>query len=241
MLTAVTTPVTSSTKSRCPVARLVDVDGRLLALSTLAAPRFTAVTTCEALTVNAFPRLKSIASPVCWFVDNVSGNGAELITGAAAAPPEIVLTLPATQPVLPSVWVQKVTTGFERLMVMLVYEPAGIVADMPRKAESLCNLVRSTLKLVLFSGIFILVPVDEVSVMVFTSTMKDRRLVLGGGVSGAAFHVMLSVAVPPPQLTVQGGFGTPLHETKATPDNKTSAAKTFRKFMQPPRQSECRA
>ena len=117
----------------------------------------------------------------------------------------------------------------------------GTVADVPRKAESLCNLVRSTLRLVLFSGIFTLVPVDDVRVMVFTSTMKERRLVLAGGVSGAAVHVMLSVAVPPPpQFTVQA-FGKPLHEIKATADNKTTAAKIFRMFIEPPRRSECRA
>jgi nitrogenase molybdenum-iron protein alpha/beta subunit len=149
--------------------------------------------------------------------------------------------LPPAQPVFPSVWVQKVTTGFERLTVMLVYEPAGTVADVPRKAESLCNLVRSTLRVVLFSGIFTLVPVDDVRVMVFTSTMKERRLVLGGGESGVAFHVMLSVAVPPPpQFTVQG-FGELLHEIKATVDSKTRAAKPFRKVIEPPRQIERRA
>jgi len=120
-------------------------------------------------TVNAFPRLKLSASPVCWFEVNVRGNGAEVIFGAAAAPPEMVAMLPVAQPVFPSVWVQKVTTGFERLTVMLVYEPAGTVADVPRKAESLCKLVRSTLRVVLFSGIFTSVPVDDVRVMVFTS------------------------------------------------------------------------
>jgi hypothetical protein len=66
--------------------------------------------------------------------------------------------------------------------------------------------------------------------------MKERRLVLAGGESGAAVHVMLSVAVPlPPQFTVQA-VGKPLHEIKATADNKISAAKTFRKFIEPPRQ-----
>jgi hypothetical protein len=51
---------------------------------------------------------------------NVRGNGAELIFGAAAAPAEIVVMLPAAQPVFPRVCVQNVTTGFERLTVMLV-------------------------------------------------------------------------------------------------------------------------
>ena len=87
---------------------------------------------------------------------------------------------------MPDVWVQKVTTGLERFTVMLVYEPAGTVADVPRKAESLCNLVRSTLKAALFSGIFTADPLEGVSVMEVISTMKERRLVLGGGVSGAA-------------------------------------------------------
>jgi hypothetical protein len=45
VLTAVTTPVTSSMKSSCPEARLLGVGGRALALSTLVAARFTAVTT----------------------------------------------------------------------------------------------------------------------------------------------------------------------------------------------------
>jgi len=101
--------------------------------------------------------------------------------------------------------------------------------------------MRSTLSLVLFSGIFTLVPVDEVSVMVFTSTMKERRLVLGGGVRGAAVMVMLRVAVPPPPQFTMQVFGKPLHEIKATADNEISAAKTLRKCIEPPRQNAYRA
>ncbi len=120
VLTAVTTPVTSSTKSSWPAARLLVAGGRVLALTTLAAARFTAVTTWswEVLTVSALPRLKLIAKPVFWFAVNVRGKGAEVIFGAAAAP-EIVVTLPAAQPATPVVCVQKVTTGFEMLTVML--------------------------------------------------------------------------------------------------------------------------
>src|ERR1700682_2047090 len=118
-LTAVTTPVTSSTKSSCPATMLLGLGGRAETLSTLVAPRFTAVTTCEAFTVSAFARLKLIASPVFWLADNVRGNGAEVIFGVAAAPPEIVVTLPAAQPVLPCVCVQKLTSGFEILTVTL--------------------------------------------------------------------------------------------------------------------------
>jgi len=44
-LTAVTTPVTSSTKSSSPVTRLLAADGKALAVRTLAAARLTAVTT----------------------------------------------------------------------------------------------------------------------------------------------------------------------------------------------------
>jgi hypothetical protein len=63
--------------------------------------------------------LKLIANPVFWLADNVRGNGAELIFGAAAAPPESVVTLLGAQPLLPVVCVQKVTNGFEMLTVML--------------------------------------------------------------------------------------------------------------------------
>ena len=95
--------------------------------------------------------------------------------------------------------------------------------------------------LVAFRGIFTVEPVEEVSVIVFMSTMKERRLVLGGGVSGVALNVTLRVAVPPPpQFTVHGVF-KPLHEVKETADSKSSEAKMFRKFTRPPRQSLCRA
>jgi hypothetical protein len=107
------------------------------------------------------------------------------------------------------------------------------VADVPRNAESLCNLVRSTLKLVAFNGIFTLVPVEDVSVTVFTSTMKERRLVLGGGVSGAAVNVRLSVAVPPPPPPPEEEDFGPLHEIRKMAKIETSEARTFRKFMSP--------
>jgi hypothetical protein len=53
--------------------------------------------------------------------------------------------------------------------------------------------------------------------------------------------VMLSVAVPPPPQFTVHVFGKPLHEIKATADNTISAAKNFRKFIEPPRQSARRA
>src|ERR1700724_2227826 len=113
-----------------------------------------------------------------------------------------------------------------------------MAAEVPRNAESLCSLVRSTVRLVALSGMFTVVPLDEVSVTVFTSTMKERRLVLGGGVSGVAIIVRLSVAVPPPQLLVHGLFlGIPLQDARKAADSKSGAATIFRTFMQPPREN----
>ena len=105
------------------------------------------------------------------------------------------------------------------------------MADVPKNAESLCNLVRSTLKLAAFRGMFTFVPVEDVSVIVFTSTMNERRFVLGGGVSGAAVNVKLTVAVPPPGGG--DGFLGPLHATRVIADSESSDVKTFRKFMSP--------
>jgi len=177
-----------------------------------------------------------MASPVFWFADRVKGNGEVLIEGAAEAP-VTVATLPAAHPVAPSVCVQKVTTGLERLMAILVYDPAGTVAEVPRKAESLVNRVKSTLNVVELRGMFTAAPVDGVSVMVFTFALKDSRLVFGGGVSGAATRVRLSVAVPPGQLTVHGpgGFGSPLQEMSKQPNAIDGASRNFLKFIWPPR------
>ena len=105
------------------------------------------------------------------------------------------------------------------------------MADVPRNAESLCNLVRSTLKLVAFSGMFTSVPLEDVSVIVFTSTVKERRFVLGSGVRGAAVSAKLRVAVPP--LPVCDGFFGPLHATREIAAIESSETKTFRKFMSP--------
>jgi len=49
---------------------------------------------------------------------------------------------------------------------------------------------------VAFNGMFTAVPVAGVRVMVLISTKKERRFVLGGGVSGVAVSVRLSDAVP---------------------------------------------
>jgi hypothetical protein len=95
-------------------------------------------------------------------------------------------------------------------------------------------LVRSTLKLVEFSGIFTLVPLEDVRVTVFTSTMKESRFVLGGGVSGAAVNVKLRVALPPPPPPPGGEvLGKPLHEIKKMADRQANVTNTFRRFMSP--------
>jgi len=68
---------------------------------------------------------------------------------------------------------------------------------------------------VAFNGMFTAVPVAGVRVMVLISTKKERRFVLGGGVSGVAVSVRLSDAVPAAAaIHVQGGLGLPLHATK---------------------------
>ena len=112
-----------------------------------------------------------------------------------------------------------------------------MAAEVPRNEESLCSLVRSTARFVAFSGMFTVDPLDEVSVTVLMSTMKERRLVLGGGVSGVAVMVRLSVAVPPPpQLLVHGFLVVgPLQDARKAADSKSGAVKIFRTFMQPPR------
>src|SRR5712664_2743911 len=106
-----------------------------------------------------------MASPVFWFADRVKGNGEVLIEGAAEAP-VTVATLPAAHPVAPSVCVQKVTTGLEKLTAMLEYVPAGTVAEKPRKTESLVNRVRSTLNVVELSGMFTAAPLEGESVKI---------------------------------------------------------------------------
>jgi hypothetical protein len=95
-------------------------------------------------------------------------------------------------------------------------------------------LVRSTLKVVVPRGILTADPEEGVSEMVFISTTKERRLVkfaLGGGVSGAALNVRLTVAAPPPGGGVE--VFAPLHETRKMADIETSQARTLRKFMSP--------
>ncbi len=112
--------------------------------------------------------------------------------------------------------------------------PAGTVASEPRKTESLCNLVRSTLKVAAFSGMFTGEPVEGVRVMVFTVTTKDNKLVAGGRESGAAVMVKLEVASPlVVQLVVQV-LGKPLQEAKEKAENKVNAANALRKSMQSP-------
>jgi hypothetical protein len=95
-------------------------------------------------------------------------------------------------------------------------------------------LVRSTLKVAAFSGMLTAEPVEGVRVMVFTVTRKESRLVPGGRVSGAAVRVKLTVAWPlTVQLVVQV-LGEPLQEAIEKAENKVSAEKTLRKFMQSP-------
>jgi hypothetical protein len=109
----------------------------------------------------------------------------------------------------------------------------GTVAEVPRKTESLCNLVRSILRVVAFRGILTADPVAGVSVIVFTSTTKERRLVFGGGVSGVACMVRLSLAVLPPPPPPPPEVFDPLHEVRKAANAKSDTVRIVRTFMSP--------
>jgi hypothetical protein len=107
----------------------------------------------------------------------------------------------------------------------------GIAAELPRKAESLCSLVKSTWYKLEFSGTLMDCPIDRVIETPTTVTLNDRRLVFAGGVSGIARSVSANVMLPDsngsvealcinPQKSLQ--VVTPLHELikKATADSQ---------------------
>jgi hypothetical protein len=96
-----TIPVTSSTKSSVADGKLLDARGRIIAVKTLAAPRFTAVIAwvCP-FTVNALGISTLIARPVFCARVTTRGNGKVAIMGIADGPLKVV-TLPAAHPVIP--------------------------------------------------------------------------------------------------------------------------------------------
>jgi hypothetical protein len=115
-----TIPVTSSIKSSGVDGKLLDGGGSIIAVKTLAAPRFTEVTVwvCP-FTVNAFSISTLIARPMFCPRTTARGNGAVVIIGVAGAPLKVI-TLPVSQPAIPCVCIQYVTAGSERLTTMLV-------------------------------------------------------------------------------------------------------------------------
>src|SRR2546423_6990058 len=104
---------------------------------------------------------------------------------------------------------------------MPVYVPAGTPAEIPRKTESLCTLVRSTTYVVAFRGMLTAEPVEGLRETPTTSAAKERRFA-PGGVSGVATKVMPTVALPLPQLIVQGPPLVPLQEARKGMEAKTA-------------------
>jgi hypothetical protein len=98
--------------------KVLEAGGRIIAVKTSAAPRFTLVIACFwRFKVNAFAISTLTAIPMLWPAVTTSGNGPPAIIGVAD-PPSSVTTLPTAHPKIPRVWVQEVTAGFERLTTM---------------------------------------------------------------------------------------------------------------------------
>lgn len=122
-LTAVMTPVKSSTRSSAPVG--VPVRGRVVAVSTLACVKSTE--TAPLVVVMALFRLKSSDRPVCWLGVRVSGNGAveSVIVPEAAGRNSHGVTALTGQAVVapvsaPVVWLMRTMSGALNATVALV-------------------------------------------------------------------------------------------------------------------------
>jgi hypothetical protein len=117
---------------------------------------------------------------------------------------------------------------------------SGGIAELPRKAESLCSLVKSTWYELEFSGTLVDCPIDRVIEIPTTVTLNDRRLVFGGDVSGIARSVSANVMLPDfdgsvealcinPQKSSQ--VVTPLHEAIKKATANSQKAKNFLNFI----------
>src|SRR2546423_5046966 len=83
-------------------------------------------------------------------------------------------------------------------------------------------------------GILTLGPVEGVREIPTTSTVKESRFVPGGGISGVATKVTLTVALPPPQLVVQGPLFTPLQEVRNEMEANTASGRKLRNLIEHP-------
>jgi hypothetical protein len=101
-----TVPVTSSIKSSGVDGKLLDAGGSIIAVKTLAAPRFTEVIAwvCP-FTVNAFSISMLIARPMFCPRTTARGNGEVVIIGVPGAPLKVI-TLPVSHPAIPCVCIQ---------------------------------------------------------------------------------------------------------------------------------------
>ena len=74
--------------------------------------------------------------------------------------------------------------------------------ETPRKALSLCSLVKSTWYKAEFSGTLRDPPAEGVKETPVMVALKERRLVVGGGIKGMVRSVSASVALSPGPLGV---------------------------------------
>ena len=114
---------------------------------------------------------------------------------------------------------------------------SGGIAELPRKAESLCSLVKSTWYELEFSGTLVDCPIDRVIEIPTTVTLNDRRLVFGGDVSGIARSVSANVMLPPgplevPDPTKRRVLIAPLHEIIKQATTNSQKVKNCLNFIQ---------
>src|SRR5256885_8094158 len=116
---------------------------------------------------------------------------------------------------------------------MLAYVPAGTPAEIPRKTESLCTLVRSTMYVVAFRGMLTAEPVEGVREIPTMSTAKARRFAPGGA-SGVATKVTPTMALPLPQLIVQGPPLVPLQPVRRGMETTKAMGRNLRNIVEHP-------
>ena len=117
----------------------------------------------------------------------------------------------------------------ERVTVMLLYVPAGTVVNVPRKEESLCNRVSSTVKEFELDIRLTALPEAGLSAIPEIVTLNEIIEEFAGGVSTA---VRLKVVLPPPPPTPP-----PLCRVQAAsaiPARKTASKKASLCFMMQP-------
>src|SRR5579859_169895 len=228
-----TTPVKSSIRSSCPVARFEFARGSAKARTTL---RLVFVVELVRLSVrapaftdSALARLKSIPNPVFPFTDSdcvmtgvpVPDNAALQTVFAKHCGLKLVIVAPVP--------LKKATSAFARDTVMLLIPPVSTFVSVPRNAESDCARTRSTVTpLPPFIVSVVFVPVVEVRVTELTVMRKLINPRLEGTVS--ATSTKLTLFVPFPLVPC----GTPLQDVRAKEAAKPRERKGLLSFMSYP-------